>query len=190
MINLKDEEKPGVLVMVRVLEVISSFIGKKPDEILKHHIFDCKRFNAKIKPMRIGNLSRKIEDLEKNLEDNLFEELDIPYIKKVVRDCLFTNYKKSREDFIIELLVPFDKRIELNDLNRMKILKHYYTKFISLSNKDFRKQYFDFVFRGENHSKYQEHFNNNIMHDIYYSSIFAPPYLENFKSFLAKYSKK
>jgi hypothetical protein len=191
MLNLKQDDKPGVLVMVRVFEVIASFMGAKPEEIMQNHIFDCKRLNSRIKSMRIGILTRKIQDLENKLSDKIPKILH-NYLKTELEN-MAVFCKPEDNEFLIEFFVPFDKQIEINEMNKYDIITHFSSKITKLSNEDFKKYFNDFIFRKENVFKYSNKFKNvssSQLMMLYYNRSTALPYITKFKEALSKYDVK
>lgn len=186
MFSFHDHEKPSVLVMVRVFEVIASYLNKKPEEMLQHHIFDCKRLNNRIKPMRIGILKKKIEYLENNLKSDE-PRLMIQNLKKDI--LILENSKKENEELLLEFLIPPKKTFEVNELNKSKLIAHYLKKIKTMNPEKLTNHFYDFLFRKDNFFKYKKLFNFTNLENFYYSKSIATPYINKLKLALEKYSK-
>jgi hypothetical protein len=161
--SLIDNEQPGVLVIVRLIDVIAEYVGCKSEELIKDHTFACKRLYHKYKSMLNGSINYKIEKM-KAMEENLITPYAFEYlIKEIVSEkelkskilmMINIEFETSR-DLLIELLVPADKNFEINDLNTKEIIRNYYRLFALKSCEETFDFFIKFVMRGENFSKFK-----------------------------------
>jgi hypothetical protein len=196
---IEEHEQSGVLVIVRLMDVISEFVGCKTEDLIDKNSFGCLRLYHKYKSMRIGFISKKIQQMElivdkehtyQKLEKDVSNFINEFPLHSNLNTMINNNFDKNQQ-LLKELLVPLDKQYEINDLNRKEIIKTYYLIFNKKNKDEQMKLFLEFIMRGDNYHRYK---NKNtglksvfkIIGDQNYERYKANLYLEKYQEVLNK----
>ena len=162
------ENQPGVEVIVRLSEVINQYLGKNANNLLKDQFFSCRTLSRKIFGMKKNEAAKKLHTykndkpiiIEKNDDENSLE-----IFKQKIREN-FPNTESIRkklnklllysklENLLIELMVPIDNRLEINQINQKDVIKHFMKIFIMKFYEEQLDILNNFLLRRENYKFY------------------------------------
>lgn len=196
---IEEKEQSGVLVIVRLMDVIAEFVGCKSEDLIDKNSYGCLRLYHKYKSMRIGFIKNKISQMELIADRELTShKLDKDFCNFIneypllnnLNFMINNNFQKNQE-ILLDLLVPFDRHFEVNDLNRKEIIRKYYLMFIKKTKEEQKKNLIEFIMRGSNYYKYKNKDTGlksifRFIEEKNYSKYKANLYLEKYKEVLNK----
>jgi hypothetical protein len=164
-LNQNQNEQPGIMVLVKCIEVIYKYLGEQPKRnLLEKLSLSCKKLYIKNSSNQIVNFEKFAKEKEVLVEklkgesynkftiNLLYEHVEI--IKKLVF-FLSSKYKsmksKKLEQLLMNLLIPVDNRCELNEFNGTQVIEHYSKVFVSyMIDEEVLKCFKKFVEAGNN----------------------------------------
>jgi hypothetical protein len=196
-------------VVLKSLPVLCSFLGEKQEEFLQKFGNENKKLFSKFKVFQDGNTRENLKKFNRiytSLEAGHYIPVDkkINNTRKAIDGDIRSNIQevhskfknklnlKQTTEFLVNILIPKDKWIEINKNTLNKLITFYYNKF-----KATPKQFEEFILVGNNFEKYnsllskevkkyydEKVFNNTFKRlDLYQSLMYKDKYGEFFKDY-------
>jgi hypothetical protein len=145
-----ENEKPGILVLVKCLDVIGEFLDKKSLDTLKSScVLHCRRFYfSRQLPKIIAEKKRINKEL---LATNITIE-DTSYISVKFRTTLvklLDSYDQELQKLLIAIFVLNHEMIIINPFNAKNILKHHVKNFFKCSANEQKEYLIKTISHGE-----------------------------------------
>jgi hypothetical protein len=152
-----ENEKPGILVLVKCLDVIAPYLDKETQRKLKDpNVLHCKRFYYSRKlPIIIADFKKRNDTLQVMDHPTTESPVTINNIKTKLNKIYGRSFcDKKQQDLLINIAVPENEKVLINDFNKQKILNHHYRTLIAKSEEEILNHLLTVASHSDNYEKY------------------------------------